>query len=706
MNATLARLSRLTWDALPTGDGPLLDAFLAGDQTAFAALVHRHAGLVFATCRRVLQHQQDAEDAFQATFLVLARRAADVWPRDAVSSWLFGVAHRVALKARTVRARRTGREKPLEDAPGADRSAPDFDLAEAVHRVVLKLPAAYRAAVVACDLEGLSRKDAAERLGWSEGTLSGRLARARSLLADRLRGSGLSLPAAGLAVLGVSERASAGAVQNTIDVAIGTVGVAPAPVAALAEGVVRSMGLFKLKAMTAAVFVACAIGFGAYASTGIGDGTGADGQQKNSSGPGGAPVPLAKAVESPTGAGLSAKPVTDRDRLQGTWRVVALTEGGKTVRTNPKDPWVVEVTGSTLRMPYLEGGGSSSSTGSTSSTGDSSSGSSGATSGFGWKQREYTFTVDPAHQRPDSIEHPSTIDLIVARRPVGKGIYQFTAPIDTCMKCHSAPKADPKQYLGFVNDITAIGICEPGLVAPDLGLRLALSVDGKRPTKFGGEGVIVFELARSDSPEQSQAEERARLMETRKKLEAALKATTAADDRAKLEAELEVLRQQADELLVREARRMALVKLRHAEAQLQSAQAQAEVAQVELMLATKNLQTAKEKLAAAEKAVAALKKPLPVTPAKVGEAFTVHVRTLTAAEKVIRVKATGNETVLDSLVHVPGGPIKPEGVSVWVVRDEAILPVDLVAITKRGATGTNYQLKAGDQLFIQAKPSK
>ena len=274
MKATLARLSRLTTDPLTASDGPLLDAFLAGDQTAFAMLVRRHAGLVFATCRRILRHQQDAEDAFQATFLVLARRAADVWPREAVGSWLFGVAHRVALKARAVRSRKTVREKALKDVASTKPQPPDFDLAEVVHRVVCKLPEVYRAAVVACDLEGLSRKEAAERLGWSEGTLSGRLARARELLATRLRRLGLSLPAGGVAgVFAAAEAVSATTLQSTIDLATGAAGNASAPVVALTEGIVRSMALFKLKTMTAAVLAACAIGFSVFAATGAGDGT-------------------------------------------------------------------------------------------------------------------------------------------------------------------------------------------------------------------------------------------------------------------------------------------------------------------------------------------------------------------------------------------------------------------------------------------------
>src|SRR5438093_1570763 len=177
MNATLARLTRLAADPPRETDARLLDRFLAGSQPAFRELVGRHGPLVFAVCNRVLRHRQDAEDAFQAAFLVLARRAADVWPREAVGSWLYGVAHRVALKARTARARRQGREQPLVEVPEpATSDLLPSDLAEVLERAIRKLPEVYRAAVVACDLEGLSRRDAAEQLGWKEGTLSGRLA--------------------------------------------------------------------------------------------------------------------------------------------------------------------------------------------------------------------------------------------------------------------------------------------------------------------------------------------------------------------------------------------------------------------------------------------------------------------------------------------------------------------------------------------------
>lgn len=277
MNRILTRLTRAA--AVASGDAQLLDAFLSGrDDQAFRGLVERHGSMVIAVCLRVLRHRQDAEDAFQATFLVLARRAADIWPRSAVGPWLYGVAYRVALKSRSARARRVGREQPLGDTDrAASGEAAPTDLVEAIDRAVHKLPAVYRAAVVACDLEGRSRREAAEQLGWKEGTLSGRLARARQLLADRLRRSGLALPVGGVAaVLGESVPAvGSDVVEKTVRVATGTLAVGvSAPVAALTEGVVRSMVLVKLKTAAIAVMASCAIGFGVWASAGTGIGIG------------------------------------------------------------------------------------------------------------------------------------------------------------------------------------------------------------------------------------------------------------------------------------------------------------------------------------------------------------------------------------------------------------------------------------------------
>src|SRR5689334_1579885 len=175
---------------LHKADGPtnrqLLEAFLSRrEEAAFAALLRRHGPMVLGVCHRVLRNVHDAEDAFQATFLVLARRAASLRLRDAVGGWLHGVACRTALEARARRARLRRREKLVEDMPAvaAGPEDPWEELRHLLDREVHRLPDIYRLAIVLCDLEGRSRRAAAEELGVPEGTLSSRLAAARKRLA-------------------------------------------------------------------------------------------------------------------------------------------------------------------------------------------------------------------------------------------------------------------------------------------------------------------------------------------------------------------------------------------------------------------------------------------------------------------------------------------------------------------------------------------
>jgi RNA polymerase sigma factor (sigma-70 family) len=167
-------------------DRQLLERFVRGrSETAFAALVERHGALVLAVCRRVLDHVQDAEDAFQATFLVLARKAPAVRWQEEISDWLHAVAYRTALKARGEAARRRGRERPLVDLPAPETNA-DLawqELRPLLDEEVRRLPEKYRAPLVLCYFEEKTYTEAAHILGVAEGTVSSRLARAR----DRLR---------------------------------------------------------------------------------------------------------------------------------------------------------------------------------------------------------------------------------------------------------------------------------------------------------------------------------------------------------------------------------------------------------------------------------------------------------------------------------------------------------------------------------------
>src|SRR5262245_24594700 len=184
-------------------DAELLERFIARrDEGAFEQLLRRPGPMVLEVCRRVLGNAADAEDAFQATFVVLVRKATSIVPRTRVGNWLHGVAHKTALKAKAMG--RTRRAKEREAAAARGRNAADDTagpLLQVLDGELNALPEVYRAAVVLCDLEGLSYREAAARLRCPLGTLSGRLTRARALLARRLARRGAAVTGAGLAAL-------------------------------------------------------------------------------------------------------------------------------------------------------------------------------------------------------------------------------------------------------------------------------------------------------------------------------------------------------------------------------------------------------------------------------------------------------------------------------------------------------------------------
>ena len=180
-------------------DAELLERFLdrgeSDAEDAFATLVARHGPMVLGVCRRMLPASHDAEDAFQATFLVLARRAGTIVRRERLASWLYGVAVRTAKVARRRAARERAAETRLMDASGVESepSGDREDLLPILDEELNRLPQRYRVALVACELEGKSRREAARQLGIPEGTLSARLARGRKMLRDRLRRRGAVL---------------------------------------------------------------------------------------------------------------------------------------------------------------------------------------------------------------------------------------------------------------------------------------------------------------------------------------------------------------------------------------------------------------------------------------------------------------------------------------------------------------------------------
>jgi RNA polymerase sigma factor (sigma-70 family) len=241
-------------------DAQLLECFVSRRETvALEVLVRRHGRMVWNVCRRVLGNHHDAEDAFQATFLVLVRKAASIRSRAHVGNWLYGVAHQTALKARATRARRRQRESSVASMPEPAVRDQDLwgDLRPLLDQEVSRLPPKQRTALVLCALEGKTLREAARELGCPEGTVASRLARARALLAKRLTRQGVLLSGAALTCV-LSQRATSAAVPGSVTastitavtrVAAGqaAAGVASVRAAALLEGVMKAMLMTKLK---------------------------------------------------------------------------------------------------------------------------------------------------------------------------------------------------------------------------------------------------------------------------------------------------------------------------------------------------------------------------------------------------------------------------------------------------------------------------
>ncbi len=337
--------------AVPPGcdpDAELLRRFVArAEGAAFEGLVRRHGPMVLGLCRRVLNDLHDAEDAFQATFLILARKAGSVRQPDALGNWLYGVAYRVALKMRTQRRGTVWRPAPPRGPAPAPREvtgdlveiagssdpvaeAAWHELRPLLDEELNRLPEKYRAPLVLCYLEGKTNEEAARLLGWTKGTVSGRLARARDLLRPRLSRRGVTLSAGGLATLLAQSPAPASATLVETTVRAVLAGGASIPATALAEGVMRAMFLNQVKTWTAVVL---ALGL-VTAATGVmwhrAPAAGAD--EVLRSAPPGADEKL-PAKEKP--GVLFSLPddqklaVEDMQKLQGTWQALALERNGE-----------------------------------------------------------------------------------------------------------------------------------------------------------------------------------------------------------------------------------------------------------------------------------------------------------------------------------------------------------------------------------------
>jgi RNA polymerase sigma factor (sigma-70 family) len=244
-------------------DRQLLQQFAAHhDEAAFAALVRRHGPLVFGVARRLLPCSQDAEDAFQATFLVLARKAGSICWRESVGGWLYEVAQRIARKAQAATLRRRGYERQAATMRQTQTlpEVPDRDIRTVLDEEIRRLPEVYRAPIVLCYLEGKSHTEAAAQLGWPEGTIKGRLARARDRLRGRLIRRGLTLSASALAVALARQEivaavpaalTAATTRAATMFAAVPVVaGGVSAQAAAWAEGLLQGLAVAKVKTLS------------------------------------------------------------------------------------------------------------------------------------------------------------------------------------------------------------------------------------------------------------------------------------------------------------------------------------------------------------------------------------------------------------------------------------------------------------------------
>jgi RNA polymerase sigma factor (sigma-70 family) len=271
-------LRRLRGSALPPGgteptDGQLLEAFVRRqDRQALEGLVRRHAPVVWGVCRRALATHHDAEDAFQAAFLVLVRKAASIRSPDLLANWLYRVAHQTAVKARQAAAKRCAREKPMAGTPEPETGSHDAEFGPEAQALLdeelRRLPDKYRIAILVCDLEGRSRAEAAQQLGLPPGTVASRLVRGRALLAKRLLRRGVGVSAGSSAASG---SVPAALLANTTKAAAlfaagepTAAGAISAPVSALMEAVLKASALAKQRAAGVVLLIA------AVALTGVG----------------------------------------------------------------------------------------------------------------------------------------------------------------------------------------------------------------------------------------------------------------------------------------------------------------------------------------------------------------------------------------------------------------------------------------------------
>ena len=302
-------------------DGELLQRFARQrEEGAFTALLQRHGPMVLGVCQSVLHDAHDAEDAFQATFLVLVRQPGAIGKPASVASWLHGVAYRIALRARAACARRRFQERQVVPMPARELQDEVVwrDLRPVLHEEVERLPERFRLPFVLCYLEGKTNEEAADLLGWPKGTVLSSLSRARERLRQRLTRRGLTLTSGVLAALAAQNAAQAavpGALaETTLQAALlfaagpAAAGGIAAPVLAHAEGALRAATVAKLKL---AAVILTAVGA---AGSGVG-------VLAHRAGPAAPDAPKAR----------EQRPPSDQELLQGAWRIAAAEQQGRKV---------------------------------------------------------------------------------------------------------------------------------------------------------------------------------------------------------------------------------------------------------------------------------------------------------------------------------------------------------------------------------------
>ncbi len=324
------------------------------DESAFTAVIRRHGPMVLRVAWRTLQNEHDAEDVFQATFLVLSQKADTLRRQASLGSWLYGVAYRLALKAKAMAGECRKREQRVLATPVATPLA-QITVQEAqaiLDQELNRLPKKLREPVVLCCLEGLARDEAAQQIGCPASVLKSRLEQARERLRQRLLARGLTLPCgwgAFLLLEGAAEATVARALIGSTARAANAVAagqaartVVAAKVAALTEGMVQAMGLSKLQIVAGLLLTLCLLGAGARMLTG---GTLAAGQQEAN-----------KRITPQAPEAPPAKSKEDKDLIVGTWKIVSAHRNGKSVGDEPLEGDTTIITADAITMNCQTGG--------------------------------------------------------------------------------------------------------------------------------------------------------------------------------------------------------------------------------------------------------------------------------------------------------------------------------------------------------------